>query len=146
MPTNQVSPKDYIIGIIIFTFVVVGGISLLGILDTGTNGKISQDPRYSDFNQTFNVYDNVTNQVGNIRDNIVNADTDFGVFGVLNSLIATSWQGVKLLFSSFGFMDAVFGGLSTVFGLPAWVGGLLILLVIVIIAFAIWAAIFQTQW
>jgi protein-S-isoprenylcysteine O-methyltransferase Ste14 len=115
-------------------------------LNQETGGTISNDPRYSDFNRTFNVYDNVTTQVTSIKENIVNADTDFGAFGVLNSLIATSWQGVKLLFSSFGFMDSVFGGLSTMFGIPSWVGGFAILLIIVIIAFAIWAAIFQTQW
>ena len=148
MAVNSVSPKDYIIGIIIFTLFVVGGVSMLSILDLGSSGVISNDPRYADFNDTFNVYENVTTQVGGIKSNIIEANNlkDFGFFGVLNSLIASSWQGVKLLFSSFGFMDAVFGGLSTIFGLPAWVGGLMILLVVVIIGFAIWAAIFQTQW
>jgi len=144
--TGNPSPKDYIIGIIVFTFIIVGGISILGTLNHGSGGIISQDSRYNAFNTTFNKYDNVTTQVQDIRSNIVNADTDFGVFGVLNSLIATTWQGIKLLFSSFGFMDGVFGGLSTMFGIPAWVGGLLILMVVTMIAFAIWAAILQTNW
>jgi len=144
--TNNVSPKDYIIGVIIFVFMISGGIWLLASLNSGTGGVIANDARYESFNKTFNVYDNVTTQVEGIRSNIENSDSELGGFGALNALINSAWNGVKFLFSSFGFMNSVFGGLSSMFGLPVWIGGLMILLVVTIIAFAIWAAIFQTNW
>ena len=146
MATNNVSPKDYIIGVIIFVFMISGGIWLLASLNSGTGGVIANDARYESFNKTFNVYDNVTTQVEGIRSNIENSDSELGGFGALNALINSAWNGVKFLFSSFGFMNSVFGGLSSMFGLPVWIGGLMILLVVTIIAFAIWAAIFQTNW
>jgi len=144
--TNNISPKDYIIGVIIFTFMITGGIWLLSSLNSSTGGVLSADARYDSFNKTFNVYENVTTQVQGIRSNIENSDSELGGFGALNALINSAWNGVQFLFSSFGFMDSVFIGISSVFGLPSWIGGLLILLVVTIIAFAIWAAIFQTNW
>jgi hypothetical protein len=64
---------------------------------------------------------------------------------VLNSLIASAWQSLRLLFSSFGFMDAVFEGVHDLFGVPKWVSGLASLLITVLIAFAIYSAVFQTK-
>lgn len=141
---SEVLPRHYIIGIILFTFIIVGGISMLSMMNTEQSG-FTDDSRFQNFNNTFNVMDDVTTEVGDLQSGIENAETDFGVFGVLNSLISSAWNTLKLLFSSFGFMDAVFGGLTTVFGVPAWIPTLIGLLVVVLLAFAIYSAIFQRE-
>jgi hypothetical protein len=137
-------PTTYIVGIIIFTFFIVGGVALIGEM-RDTNPDFINNQKYDQFNSTFNVLDDVTGEVGTIQDNIANADTDFGLFGVLNSLISSAWQTLRLLFSSFGFMNTVFIGFSTFFGIPAWVSGLIILLVTIMFAGAIFAAIFHRE-
>lgn len=140
----EILPRHYIFGIIAFTFIIVGGVSIFASLH-------SDDPTFGDsdkltqFNRTFNVMDDVSDNVGNLQTNIENADSDFGLFGVLNSLISSAWQTLKLLFSSFSFMGAVFSGTTTMFGIPAWIPTLAGLVITIIIAFAIYSAIFQRE-
>jgi len=135
-------PSTYIVGIIIFTLFMMAGITWL-------TGFVSYDNTYIDgeefeqFNNTFNTYDDTVEQVGVIEDGITESDTDFGAFGVLNSLISGAWQQLKLLFTSFKFMGDAITGLSTFFGVPTWMTVLAGLLITVIIAFSIWSAIFQ---
>lgn len=138
----EILPRHYITGIIIFTFFILGGMAVVSELNA-KNPNFIDDDKYDSFQDTFNVYDNVTAEVGTLRSNIEDADTDFGAFGVLNSLISSAWQSLKLLFTSFGFMDAVFRGLETFLGIPAWVSTLVILLATVLLVFAIFSAIFQ---
>jgi len=138
----EILPRHYIIGIILFTLFIIGGIAMIGEFRTVDSSFVDNN-KFASFNNTFNVYDDVTTEVGGLKGNIENADTDFGLFGVLNSLISSAWQTLRLLFTSFGFMDAVFNGLEGFLGVPGWVGALLILLVTVLLVFAIYSAIFQ---
>lgn len=140
----RVLPSTYVFGIIIFTFFILGGMALISPL-RAADPTFLDDDKYAQFNKTFNKVDDVTDSVGGLQDTIEDSDTDFGTFGVLNALISTAWNSLKLVFSSFSFMNAVFGGLYTFFGIPIWVGNLIILMVSVMIIFAIFAAIFQRQ-
>jgi ABC-type phosphate transport system permease subunit len=110
-----------------------------------TDPTYIQHDKFTKFNSSFDKMENVTDSVDDIESSITNAQTDFGLFGVLNSLISTSWQSLKLMFSSFAFMDSVWKGTNYIFGVPIWVASLIGLLVTVVIAFAIWSAIFQRE-
>lgn len=138
----NILPSQYIAGILIFVLFISGGVFMIGSF-MDNDPTIVDSSKYQQFNGTFNKLDDVTNTVDNLQDNIENADTDFGIFGVLNSLISTAWNTLKLLFSSLGFMNAVFGGLYSFLGIPFWVGNIIISLVTVMICFAIFGAIFQ---
>lgn len=138
----EILPRHYIIGIIMFTFFIVGGVSLLSIFND-SNPTFTSDDKFTEFNQSFNVLDDVTDQVDSLEGSITEADTDFGLFGVLNALISSAWQALKLLFSSLSFMDNVFGGLASIFGVPTWIPAIVILIITVVLAFAIFSAIFQ---
>lgn len=140
----EILPRHYIIGVIMFTFFIVGGMTMLSELQK-TNAAAIDAQEYSHFNKTFNVMDKVTEEVDDLEGGITDADTDFGLFGVLNALISSAWQSVKLLFTSFNFMDAAFGGLNSYFGLPAWIGNLVVTLVTVLFIFAILTIIFQRE-
>jgi len=138
----DVKISHYIIGIIAFTFVILAGMSMVGELnkaDSTFSGK------YESFNNTFNVYDNVTSKMEEISESLPAVDSSqFGVFGVLNALIQSSWQTLRLSIQSFGFMDSVFQGLSNeIPAVPIWVGGLIISSILVVFVFAIYGAIFQ---
>lgn len=144
---DDVKPKSYIIGIVMFVFFILGGVYILNEVRNEDTTFINSNELddYNKFNQTFNKLDDINDSVRGIQRNIENAQSDFGLFGVLNSLINSAWNTLKLLFESFGFMDSVFDGLGSIFGVPEWVSTLLLLIPIIIIAFAIFRAIFKTE-
>jgi len=143
---GNILPKHYIIGIIMFTFVTVAGLALLNEFNEADPTYIDS-AKYTEFNTTFNKFNDITTEVGGIKDGIEGAEPgqDYGTLGVLEALISSGWNTLQLLFSSFGFMSSVFEGLSEVFGVPWWVATLLGLLVTVLFAFAIYSAIFQRE-
>ena len=131
-------------GIIIFTFFIVGGIALLTEFNNAKPGFID-DEKFKEFNESFNKINEVISSVDELETSITDTDEELTVFGVLDALINTGWNTLTLLFTSFGFMEDVFTDLSGFFGIPTWVGQLLILLVTVMFAFAIFTAIFQRE-
>ncbi len=137
-------PSTYLYGILIFTFFIVGGVSLMSILKD-SDVTFASDPKFSQFNDTFNVYQETTEKIGALGSGITNADTDWGLLGVLNGLIMTAWQSLKLLLTNFSFMNTVFNGLYTIFGIPTWVSGLMILAVTVMFVFSLYSAFFQRE-
>jgi hypothetical protein len=140
----EVLPRHYLFGVLAFTLFIVAGVSLLGIFKA-QDPSFATDDSYARFNASFNQLEDVSTTVGALQTGITNSDTDFGVFGVLNALISSAWQSLKLMFTSFGIMNDAYNGLSTVFGVPSWIPGLVILAVIIMIAFTIYSAIFQKE-
>lgn len=140
----EAKPRTYIYGIIMMMFFIVGGIALLGEFQSA-NPNFDNMNRSAEFNRTFNKLSDVTTEVGILEDNIKSTDTDFGVFGVLNALIFSSWQAIKFIFDSFGFMDAIYDGMTAFFGVPAWIPLIISLLITVTLVFAIFKMIFQNE-
>lgn len=103
----------------------------------------ADDDKFTEFNQTFNVYQDTSTKIGDLGDSISNSDSDWGILGVLNGLILAAWQSLKLLISNWAFMNGVFFGLSTIFGVPSWIAGLIIMAVTVMFVFALYSAFFQ---
>lgn len=137
-------PRHYVMGIILFTFIVVGGVSMLSTMNTYNSG-FTDDSRFESFNLTFNKMSDVQTEVGDLQSGIEETSADPGAFGFLNALIGSGWNTMQLMFSSFSFMNGVFNGLETVFGLPPFIPTLIGLMITVLIAFAIYSAIFQTK-
>lgn len=135
-------PSTYIMGIIVFTLFIVGGMSMMSIFKE-SNSDFANDERFAEFNDTFNVYEQTTSKVNDLGSGITNADTDFGVLGVLNGLILSAWQSLKLMITSWSFMNVVFGGMSTIFGVPVFIPGLLTTAITVMFVFALYSAFFQ---
>jgi len=139
----EILPRHYIIGIILFTLFIVGGIAMIGEFRNDDPTFVDND-KYTSFNNTFNVYNNITEEVVDLKVGVENStSTEFGALGVLSSLISTSWQTLKLIVKSLDFMDVAFTGMASFLGIPSWVGGLIILLVTTLLVFAIYSAIFQ---
>lgn len=135
-------PRHYIIGIVMFSFMIVGGVSLLGMMRADSSSFGDSD-KLTQFNNTFNKLDTVSTSVNAMQSTLTNASVDAGAFGTLNALILSGWQSFKLLFSSFGFMSGVFSGLTTMFGVPAWIPATILLLVTILLVFSIISAVLQ---
>ena len=138
----DITPRHYLYGVIIFMFFIVGGMGILSIFQTA-DADFDSSSRSGEFNRTFNKLSQVESGVGTIESSIKDADTDFGAFGVLNALISSAWQSLKLMFTSWSFMDAVFEGMTSFFGVPAWIPLIIGLFITVTLAFAIYSLIFQ---
>jgi len=140
----DVKPSDYIMGIVMFVFMIVAGMAWFAEFNAEDSTMLDSD-KYAEFEESFDVVDDVTTQVEEIEESISGADSDFGLFGVLNALVKSAWQSLKLLFSSFEFMDDVYSGSQTVFGVPTFVATMVGLIITVIIAFGIYSLIFQGE-
>ena len=138
------TPRKYVYAIILFTLVMVAGISMIGIFGAD-NPAMLTGGKYAAFNESMNKLSDVTDQVGSLDSKIREVKADTGVFGVLNALISGAWQTLKLLGKSLGFMTGAFTAMSSIFMVPAWIPGLIELLVIAMIVFTIYSAIFQTE-
>ena len=139
---GKFTPRNYVVGIIIFTFFIVGGVAM--IMDiTKDNPSLRDAEKFGKFNSTFNKYNNITGYGDDLRGSIEDSDSSNNEWGVAGSLLLGAWNTLKLMFGSLSFMTSVFGGLYDVFSIPRWVGSLLITLVTIMIAFAIFSAIFQ---
>ena len=135
-------PSTYIMAILVFILFIVGGVSIM-LEFRASDPTFANDARFTEFNNTFNVYTNTTDKIEDLALSITAADSDWGILGVLNGLILAAWQSLKLLITNWSFMNSVFLGLSTIFGIPSWIAGLIILAVTVMFVFALYSAFFQ---
>lgn len=134
-------PRNYLIGIIIFMLVIGVGIDWLAALNS-VDSTFTENSDYSKLNDTLNKREDLSAQVDSLKDNL-DSDADFGPFGVLNGLINSAWTVIKSFFTSFGFMETVLSDAGDLIGLPGWVVGLGVMVIVVMVVFSIWSAIFQ---
>lgn len=140
----EVLPRHYVFGMIAFAFLIMAGATLIAEFNQGEQMASSEDIQR--FNNSFNKIEEVQDLTGGLQQSIENADTEgnWGIFGVLNSLIASAWQTLKTFFASIGFMNAVFTALPAYFpGFPSWIPALVISIIASMIVFAIFSLIFQ---
>jgi len=140
---GETLPRHYIIAIIVFTMVIMGGIGFISSFFADNMEKVDSD-KFQSFNKTFNQYDALQQKVDSLED-ATQSDPDPGLFGFLDSLVSAAWTSIKTVLTSFGFMATVFGGLTTIFGFPAWVGALIMSIITILVVFAIFSAIFQKE-
>ena len=132
--------SDYIVGILIFTLVIVGGVSMTAIVN---DVRPINSEKYDEFNNTFNVFDEVTTEVDSLESTVKDTNPEWGALGALNALIDSGFQSIKLTLTSFGFMDGVFTGGSSLFGVPTFVAIIITAIITIIIIYSIYSAVFQ---
>jgi len=137
------SPSTYIIGVIMASFIIMGGIGFMTVFSDHDDTYLD-DPIYSDFNETFNKYQKTQDAVDELG-SALDTEPDWGVFGAINAMAQVAWNTLILLPTSFDFVNSAITGLSTVLGLPTWVGGTILASITVMIVFAIFGAVFNRQ-
>lgn len=139
---TDIKPSSYIIGIIIFTLIIMCTTMIFNETFKDKPDVLESD-RYVSFNRTFNKMEDISREADLIEQNMLSSKPDMGVFGVLNGLIQSAWYSLRLITKSMGFMKDVYMGVFTELGVPKFVPTLIILLIGVGIVFAIYSAIFQ---
>lgn len=135
--------KSYMIGVIVFVAVISSGVFMFGefkSLDT----SLDSSNELGQFNQSLNKANNITTSVEGIQDSITSVNPDnAGVIGWLNVLVGSAYNGLQAIFGSIDFMSIVADESAEIFGIPTFIISLLLLIIILIIGFGIWAAIFR---
>lgn len=140
------NPKTYINGLIIFTIIVVCGLTLFGILNAST-GQFTNNKDYAQFNTAMNQSTNVVLETNSLQANAQNtAKSPLGVLGFIDTVGFGVWGTLSMLANSLGFMSAVWTYSISFFGLPPIIGDLISGLVVVLIIFGIYSLIFRVNW
>jgi len=137
----QVKPSTYLIGIIFFAFIVTGGVSLFAIANNVDPSRMDANT-YNEYNVTFNKLDYILEQTTQLQAQVESEPTGLGDFGYLNALVSKAWNTLKLLLASFSFMGDAMEGMSNIFQVPVWMIDLLSACIVIVIVFAIFAAVF----
>ena len=135
------SIKYYVIGVIFLVVVVGGGMFMMGsIRSIDPTIDPSNDVGY--INNTMNQASGLTNAVNGIGDSVNSvSNSNTGILGWLNALIGSAYNGLSAIGSSFGFIGTMVPILSQYLGIPVFLTSLILLVIIIIIAFGIWAVV-----
>ena len=137
----EVTPRMYIFGIIMFTLVIYSGLYIMGSFAENNPSYINSD-KFSGFNRSFNKVAELNTATDSLKYSITDSTEEYGVFGVINSLIKSVWSAFKNIFTTFGFMIDALTGLTSVFGVPSAIVGLLTSLVVIMLVFSIYSLVF----
>jgi hypothetical protein len=133
-------PSDYMIGIILFVFGILGTSTMIGILYAKNPTAINSD-LYSQYNMSSASYESLNASIVSLQES-TNVDVnDLSIFSIFDKLIGGVWSGLRFLFTSLGFMTDQYGNLAKIFGIPAWIPTLASFFAIIIISFAIMGAL-----
>jgi len=140
----NLKPSTYIAAIVIFTFFIIGGVAIFSEMNS-IDGDYINKSMLEEFNTTFEKYDKVIAQSDTLKAAVSSNTDSITKFGVLDGLINVAWSSIRLVFTSFGFFNDVLEGLSTFFGVPTWIVSLATALIVILLVFAVFSAIFQKE-
>ena len=135
--------RNYIIGTILFVIVVFAGVLTLGSFHGANPSLDSSQLEY--FNESLSLSENVTSAVQGIDDSIASSSSSPGPLGWLNGLLGSVWNGVKATRGTLSFVGVAVSEISDMFGVPRAISGLIMLIPVVIIAFAIWIVVVRSS-
>ena len=135
---NPTTVRQFMISTLIFTAIVTGAFTMIAanLPDSGGN--------FSDYNGSFNKFDEIKSQSETMSDTMENADPSSGTEGILTGLWDISFGAVKQVWNSISIIAELIKGLSrggTPLDLPTWVTNLWISIILITITFAIIASI-----
>jgi hypothetical protein len=141
----KVTPSTYIIGFVIFLFFIVGGINLIG-LGQNQDPTIIDGTTFQNFNKTFAKTALMDSKVNQLKETITTQKTGWSaVTGFFDTILGTIWNSIKLIFDSFSFLPEILTQIGVFFGLPAWIAGLTVTLITIMLIFAIWYAFLRVN-
>lgn len=138
---TEVDLRSYIIGFILFTAFIIGGVTLIS--EYKSENPSIDNSQLTEFNDSFNKLSTLESKIGDLRTS-TEADIDASWFDkIYDATLGRIWTTIKLIGSSFGFVDTVFEDAADFFHVPGFIVTIVSLIITVIIIFAIWGVFFQ---
>lgn len=142
--------KGFVIGALVFTLFLVGGMVLIS--DTSkTYPEMIDNTELQYFGNTFNKTAELSSQVDDIRSNVEGlAAEEEGLLSkvqsILDLFILSAWGTFSSFLTSFSFILDIFSSLSAYpLGIPVWVVGLIVSIITIYIGFAIYGLLFGKE-
>lgn len=137
--------QNYMIGIVIMIVMVTSGVLVFGNF-TAVDATLDTTNQIQNFTRTLNKSSEITTSVDSISDSISGVTSEnTGALGWLNALVGSVFNGLKAVGGTLSFMDVAARESGQIFGVPQEIIGLLLLITIIIIGFAIYSAIMGLQ-
>jgi len=135
--------KNYMIGVVLFVLVISGGAFMMGIF-YNANTSLDAAGEINQFNASLNKAQEIDTSVTGIKESIEAASAeDANVGDYINVLFNTAFNGLQAVGHTMGFVDVAANDAGEILNIPPFVIPLVLLVTIIIIGFAIWAAIMR---
>ena len=137
---GQVTVRDVIFGIIIFTAIISGSFYLISAVITNTEDSFTGDGGY---NATINKFSTIQTNMNNTAGTFRYTNQKQSSLGILDDLLKTSWGAISTVWTSIDTMNVILNDIGDSFGIPLWFIQLIIMFIILTIIFALMAAWFR---
>jgi hypothetical protein len=138
--SEVLKPSNYIFGILAFTFVIMA-VTFIFMEFKRADSTVATEPEFTQFNATFNTYQTVISKTSSLQNSTsIGGGSDF-----LNALVGGSWVTLSVLGTSWSFMNTVYQGMETIFGVPGWIPALIIAAIAIMFVFTLFSAIFLRE-
>ena len=143
--------RNFFFAFIMFTLIASSITYTLVLLKDGTPGSVDTKAdnfggdadEITKFNNTFNRLDEVSSNLAGLQGNLTGINVESkGAISTAVALISSSWDVVRAVINSIGFMDEAIKGISGYLDIPAWIPLFLNFFIIIIFVFSILGIIF----
>lgn len=160
----RTAPSNLLVAIIIGMVIIVGGITFISEMNTLTNTTTNQTYVRSELltnddgsKSTFSLFNNTFNKVSNLSDTVNGTTTLAGkkatdnddmkgtFWNFLDTVLNAVWSSISLIGTGFIFVYVMIGAGANLFGLPTWVGTLIVMFITIIVSFALLKVIFKVE-
>lgn len=133
----------FVLGGGVFIVMVFSGVFIISAAAT-ENPDVVNDSSLSAFNNTFNKYVEYNQQMEALQAQTKSLDASGGgVFGFINDLINQSWNVMRGLWTTFGFLLDAIRGMTAWLPIPQFIAILLISMISGVFIFKLLAIIFN---
>jgi len=137
---GQVTVRDVIFGIIIFTAIISGSFYLIGAVAPSTEDSFSGDGGY---NATINKFSSIQVNMNTTAGTFRNSNQKQSSLGILDDLLKTSWGAISTVWTSIDTMNIILQDIGDSFGIPLWFIQTITMFIVLTIIFALMAAWFR---
>jgi len=136
--------SSLIIGLVFGLMIILSGTFIISEINTSDNTFYSQS-EFTAFNNTFAKVDKMQEYSDKIEDSISNSKPKWFDLSGIGALIETVWSTLTSIFSSIDFMFTMVREIPVFFGIPPFLANLFIMVLIFIVGFAIFSAVWQND-
>ena len=145
MTYGETDPKNIYIGLIFGLMMLILGFSFLGH-DISQNPTNFNDMNITALNNSLNYQNDMQTGLNSTRYALQYASTaDVGPLGVVGALLMAGWNSIKTFFSTIGYATVFLSGIGGLLSIPAYVIGLFISVITIMIVAWILYLIFKMR-
>ena len=143
MPYGETNPKNIFIGLIFGVIILMLGIGFFSFAMT-QNPTAGTGFDAEAFNNSVNYMTDMQSKINETQSSLQYASSEnVGILGSAGALIQAAWTSIKSMFSAIGYTSKFLAGITDILHIPAYITGLLVSVIIIIIVVWIVLLVFR---